>query len=151
MSTRKYIPKDEKVAAALSLLLTEEERKQAREVPWTSAYILSLFEWHHVVPHAHGGSDTWENLHPMRVAEHDARTKVDVTEIAKSKRIAKKELDHKIAMLETIIENDQNHHIAPKQKRKISSRGFGHAQPRWKLQLAATRGGHKNRRDRSKP
>jgi len=56
----------------------------------TAEQIISLFQFHHIEYHATEGSDEHWNLEPMLIAPHKERTaKIDVPQIAKTKRIAK--------------------------------------------------------------
>jgi 5-methylcytosine-specific restriction endonuclease McrA len=50
--------------------------------------MLDTWEAEHVVPHALGGSDDPENVRPCCVPCHRAKTRNDVTAIAKGKRVA---------------------------------------------------------------
>lgn len=47
-------------------------------------------EVEHVIPIALGGRDDWPNLRPAHRACHAAKTKTDVRQIAKAKRVSKK-------------------------------------------------------------
>lgn len=89
---RKYISLKERLAATLACLLPQSERDRMRRGQLRTEYILSLFEFHHVVPHAppFNGSDKWWNLHPMDKDEHRARSKglrSDTSVVAKVKRL----------------------------------------------------------------
>lgn len=48
------------------------------------------YEIEHKVPHALGGSDDLSNLGPAHVECHAQKTKLDITRIAKAKRVSKK-------------------------------------------------------------
>lgn len=87
---RKAIKSKDKLASALAMLLPQSERDRMRRGQLRAEYILSLFEFHHIVFHAHGGSDDWWNLHPMDKDEHRARSKglrSDTSVVAKVKRL----------------------------------------------------------------
>jgi 5-methylcytosine-specific restriction endonuclease McrA len=84
---RKHIPLPEKLAAALSLLLNEEERTKLREKRVTAKTVISLFEFDHAVLHALGGADSWFNLTPTLKSPHREKSKRDTSIVAKVKRI----------------------------------------------------------------
>lgn len=48
------------------------------------------YDVEHMVPHALGGLDDLTNLRPAHKVCHAAKTKTDVTQIAKAKRVEKK-------------------------------------------------------------
>lgn len=89
MSKRNHIPLIEKLAASLCCFLPQEQRDDLRNRKVTAKQIVSLFEFHHVVFHAHEGSDRWHNLHPMQKAAHRERSRGDTSTVAKVKRIDK--------------------------------------------------------------
>lgn len=84
---RKAIPLGEQLGAALACLLPQEIRDELRlrKAPWRQ--VRSLFEMHHIVLHAHDGSDRWHNLHPMLKEEHRERSKIDTSIAAKTRRL----------------------------------------------------------------
>ena len=87
---RKHIPLKTKLAAALACLLPQSERDSARADKVKAEHILSWFEFHHIVFHAHDGSDEWWNLHPLVMDLHRKRSKgprSDTSVIAKVKRL----------------------------------------------------------------
>lgn len=60
----------------------------------TADQLLSLFEWHHNEYHATEGSDEHWNIEPMTIKGHRARTaKIDIPQIAKTKRIQRAHAD----------------------------------------------------------
>lgn len=86
-TARKHISFKTKLAAALSaLFFTHDEAKALSE-----DQVLSLVVWDHdPVPHAHGGEDAHYNLTPRLIFDHRQKTaKIDVPQIAKTKRISK--------------------------------------------------------------
>lgn len=85
---RDYIPLPERLAAALSMLLTQEERDALREVKASASKVIALFNFDHVALHALGGSDAWHNLTPMLIAPHRQKSRRDTSIVAKVKRIA---------------------------------------------------------------
>src|SRR5258705_12313591 len=90
MRKRKAVKSKDKLASALAMLLPQSERDRMRRGQLRAEYSLSLFEFHHIVFHAHGGSDDWWNLHPMEKDEHRARSKglrSDTSVVAKVKRV----------------------------------------------------------------
>jgi len=93
---RRKISDSERLAATLLLLkrpdgsplIPDEVRAKG------SKAILSHVQWDHIVPFALGGSDDFHNLRPMTRDDHRAKTNVDIKEIARAKRIAKKAEEH---------------------------------------------------------
>ncbi len=84
---RKDPPLREKLAAALRELfqIPHDHAKQM-----SAEQILSLVEWNHIIYHVHDGPDEHHNLEPMLRADHRERTaKVDVPQIAKTRRISR--------------------------------------------------------------
>jgi hypothetical protein len=88
---RKHIPMREIAAAALSIMLPQKERDALRSQLRNAKAVISRFEMHHNILHAHGGTDTWENLTPMLKADHRATVPRDIKIIAKTKRIDRDE------------------------------------------------------------
>ncbi len=108
MSKRAHISLKTKLASALLALedyqadpVTGKTRRM-RLIPYTDAQlmtsdqIISLFAFDHYPQRkADGGSDEPWNLEPRLIRAHRAKTaKVDVPEMAKSKRIRRKEEEH---------------------------------------------------------
>jgi len=62
--------------------------------------IISLVQFHHIEYHATDGSDEHWNLDPMLIAPHKERTaKIDVPQIAKTKRITAAQAEFRRTML----------------------------------------------------
>jgi hypothetical protein len=100
---RKSIPLSVKLAAALLMMRDESGERlicheHAKEM--SAEQIMSLFVWdHHPVPYAEGGPDAPWNLTPRLISGHREKTaKIDVPQIAKGKRIRKKEAEHRMVM-----------------------------------------------------
>lgn len=70
--------------------------------------IISLFHFdHYPIRHEAGGPDEAWNLQPRLIAEHRVKTaKVDVPEIAKIKRISKKQAEFRARMLAKAFAED---------------------------------------------
>lgn len=117
--SRKKISDTTKLAAALRELF---------QIPhWhaklmTEDQLLSLFEWHHNEYHATEGSDEHWNLEPLTIKGHRARTaKIDIPQIAKTKRIKKEHDDFVRRLLAPRDERPQRQSKWPKrsfQKRR---------------------------------
>lgn len=66
----------------------------------TDEQVLSLFQWHHIEYHATGGSAEHWNLDPLTIRGHRARTaKIDVPQIAKTRRISRENEAFRARML----------------------------------------------------
>jgi hypothetical protein len=132
---RKHIPLKVQLAAALlekldghnRPLIPYEDSKQM-----TADQIISLFQLdHYPVRHADGGSDHPSNLTWRWIGEHREKTKRDVKEMAKSKRIRRKRKitgevltamsEQEFSQLMSDLQADIR---AQKRKRKIPSRPF---------------------------
>jgi len=87
---RKHIPLREKLAAALSLLLSQQDRDRLREAKHPAWFVNILFEWDHNVLHALGGTDDWWNLTPVFVKLHREKSRRDTAIVAKVKRLSGK-------------------------------------------------------------
>jgi len=75
--------------------LSKAQRAEVLEQNGGCCYLCSLpivgpFEIEHPVPFALGGSDKIEELRPAHIECHAAKTKTDVTRIAKAKRVHRK-------------------------------------------------------------
>lgn len=108
MSKRKrdYIPSPTKIASALLAAVHEVDGKLVPIIPreiaanLTAGEIISMVDWNHIVPHAIGGTDHPSNLEPMLRSEHKERTaKIDIPQIAKTKRIEKKQAEFRSKIL----------------------------------------------------
>lgn len=115
---RKYISLREKLAAALSMLLPQEQRDDLRERKVPAKIVISLFHQDHGILHAHDGADKWWNLTPMLVGPHKEKSKIDTAIAAKVKRVSAAEEEFRRKLLAK----------TPGQKRKrkatIRNRGF---------------------------
>lgn len=98
MAARAHISLKTKLASALlTLVRPDDEGNLVPFIPHEHAkkmsddQIISLFHFdHHPVPHSQGGPDEAWNLTPLPLAEHRTKTsKVDVPQIAKTKRVAR--------------------------------------------------------------
>lgn len=88
MSGRAHISLETKLASAL-LALGHVSYAHAKQM--SARHILSLYQWHHNIPHAEGGGDVFWNLQPELIAAHREKTAtVDVPRIAKNKRLSAK-------------------------------------------------------------
>ncbi len=84
---RGHISLKTKLAAALSMLMHQEDRDYWRRAKAPAAIILALFDFDHVVLHAHDGDDEWHNLTPMRREPHREKSHRDTSIVAKTKRL----------------------------------------------------------------
>lgn len=87
MTRSRHIPKDERLACAVGMLLAVpyDDRKQM-----TAEQLLSLVDWHHNIPFSEGGLSIHWNLAPMWRSEHERETRTKtVPTIAKGKRLAR--------------------------------------------------------------
>lgn len=84
---RKYIRLPQRLAAALAMLLPQEQRDFLRAQKARAKVVIGLFDFDHVVLYSHAGSDMWHNLTPMLRAKHIEKTRRDVAIVAKVKRI----------------------------------------------------------------
>lgn len=121
---RDYIPLSEKLAAALSMLLSQADRDAMRGAQMPAKAVLSLFQFDHTVFHAppFNGSDKWWNLTPLQKKPHQEKTRSDISAMAKVNRIIARQAEHQEAMRRLVRST------APKSrwpKRKIPSRPFG--------------------------
>lgn len=87
---RKYVSIREHWAAALAELLPAEQRDDLRKRKMPAKTVISLFEQHHNILHAFGGSDRWWNLTPMLKAPHRVTAARDTKIVAKARRIDQK-------------------------------------------------------------
>src|SRR5580704_10187751 len=84
---RKYINLREKLAAALSMLLPQEQRDELRAAKAPAKTVIGLFDQDHAILHAFDGADRWFNLTPMLRAPHREKSRRDTSIVAKSVRI----------------------------------------------------------------
>lgn len=85
---RKYISLRERLAAALSMLLPQEQRDALRAKKAPAKTVISLFDMDHAVLHALGGSDRWWNLTPLlRVFHRNEKSPGDTSIVAKVDRL----------------------------------------------------------------
>jgi hypothetical protein len=91
---RKHIPLREQLAAALSMLLPQEQRDALRAIQARAQAVIGMFELDHNILHAHRGPDRWWNLTPMLKANHREKSKRDTSIAAKVKRLRDKPWSH---------------------------------------------------------
>jgi hypothetical protein len=129
---RSHIPYATKLASALLTIVRPDETGKMVPVisyeeskKMTAEQVIARFRFdHYPIPHAQGGPDHHSNLVPRPVAEHDEKTaKIDVPQIAKTKRIAKDVDAHRARMLAKLTGEDPPP-TARKPKSKIPSRAF---------------------------
>jgi hypothetical protein len=85
--------------------------------------ICAAHDWDHIRRWAEGGSNAPQNLQPLLREDHREKSKKDNTEIAKGKRVAKKEARHQSALLQKMFgETSEVWDQKPKPKAKIRSR-----------------------------
>jgi len=90
----RHIRTDERVAAALSLLLPAEVRDDLRRRKVPAKEVISLFELDHVQFHTWAEDSTvneWWNLTWLEKHVHREKTRIDQGKIAKVRRRAKRE------------------------------------------------------------
>jgi hypothetical protein len=130
MAKRDHISFKTKLVAALcSLLHVDEEGRLVPIIPYEDAknmhedQILSLFHFDHFpVAKAFDGPDVHWNLRPILIKPHREKTKKDVKEIAKGRRItAHNEEFRRKVLAKAFGELEQT---SSKPKKKIKSRGF---------------------------
>lgn len=104
-----------KLAAALRELLGIPYE---HAVLMTEDQVLSLVQWHHIHYHRDSANDEHWNLDPLPIRAHRDRTaKIDIPQIAKTKRIAKAEEEFRARLL---TPRDQR----PPKKSRWGSRSF---------------------------
>lgn len=127
---RKKIRESVKTAAALLKIkigaeggrwLIPEELRGA-----DAATICRSVQWDHIRRHAEDGDDSPQNLDPMLIADHQAKThgkKGDISDIAKGKRFGKAEAEFRQRLL---AKSGQGEAPEPKKRksRSIQSGGF---------------------------
>lgn len=113
----------EKLASAL-LMLTDGhgrpliDREEAKGM--TAAQIVGLFEFDHGIHRAIKGTNHPTNLTPRIYAEHRAKTaKIDVPQIAKTKRISRANNEHVNQLLRKIGVD-----VPPRPRSRLQSRPF---------------------------
>lgn len=120
---RDYIPFTERLAAALSMLLSADERDAMRAAKVPAKAVLKLFQWDHVALHSLGGSDCWRNLTPMQVKPHRQKSRGDTSAVAKVDRIIARQIEHEQNMKRTLRPTKrQKSETRWPPKRKILSR-----------------------------
>lgn len=104
---RAHVPLKVKLAATLLQMKRMDANGQLVRVisheeakSLTADQIISRFQFDHFpIPHAEGGPDAPWNIDPSPTPEHREKTaKVDVPQIAKSKRLRADEAEHQDAM-----------------------------------------------------
>lgn len=127
---RKKIPLSVQLAAALAEL--QVYRGTALPYQWlkllTASQFLSLFQVDHAVLVANDGSDHFSNITHRFIGVHREKTKRDVKELARGKRIARAHATHKAKMAEKMmaidVRGDRSDGYSSRPKRKIPSRPF---------------------------
>lgn len=115
MAVRKHISYKTKLAAALREL-AKIPRDHAEQM--TEDQILSLFQFNHIVYHADTANDEHYNLDPMLIRAHRERTaKIDIPQIAKTKRISATQVEFRARLLTPRDER-------PKKQSRWGSRPF---------------------------
>ena len=131
MAKREHISLKTKLASALLMLTGPDGRDiipYADSKRMSADQIISLFAFDHwPIRKADGGTDHPSNLTPRLIAAHREKTaKVDVPEMAKSKRIRRKEEAHSARMgasTDSFADLDRAMGFLAR-KRKIASRPF---------------------------
>lgn len=86
--------------------------------------IISLFHFHHIEYHAQDGADEHWNLDPLLIAPHKERTaKIDIPQIAKTKRLSKEHEEFQRRILTPRDERPKKKGTFPP-SRKMQSRPF---------------------------
>lgn len=89
---RKYISLREKLAAALSMLLPQEQRDALRARKAPAKAVIACFDFDHVVLHALLGPDRWHNLTPLlRTIHRQEKSPRDTSIVAKTRRLSAKQ------------------------------------------------------------
>lgn len=84
---RKYLRLRDRLAAALSLLLPQDQRDDLRSRKVPAKVVIALFDQDHNVLFSLGGSDKWWNLTPMLKEPHRLKSRRDTSIVAKIDRI----------------------------------------------------------------
>lgn len=122
---RAHIRADERVAAALAMLLPAEQRDALRAAKAPARAVLKLFQWdHHPILFALGGPDLWWNLVPRQVKEHREKSRGDTRIVAKVDRIIERQAEHQDAMRRILAPRRDPAKPLARPKRKIPSRPF---------------------------
>ena len=129
--TRKPLTRDERHAAAI-LMITRGNgtpivsREEAKGM--TAREIIDAFHARtnveHIVPHALTANNHPSNIQYLTPDEHAPKTKRDVTEIAKTKRVAKKQAEFRRKLLAKSGSDFDVEVSTTRPKAKIKSRGF---------------------------
>ena len=84
----------------------------------TADQIISLVQWHHIHYHRDSANDEHWNLDPLPIRAHSERTaKIDIPQIAKTKRITK---DQEAFRARILTPRDQR----PAKRSRFQSRPF---------------------------
>ena len=95
--------------------------------------ICAAIDWDHVRRWAEGGSNDPQNLQPLMRAEHREKSRKDTTEVAKGKRMAKKQQAHEAKLIEKLLEGTAEKGTRWPSQAKIPSRPFPSREERKKL------------------
>ena len=107
MAKRKHIGLRTKLASALACLLPQEDRDLCRHNKVSAQFILSKFDWDHIILHCHEGTDEWHNITPMIRADHHKKSRKDTAIAAKVKRIRRKNVPPIVTDMEEAIKAQQ--------------------------------------------
>ena len=122
----RYIKTNDKLAAALSMLLPAEIRDDLRRRKVPAKEVIALFEIDHVEFHTWAEDNSvneWWNLDWKDVASHREKTRIDQGKIAKVRKKVKREALEKA--------NDDVRRILLGERPKFSPK----AKPRWKRKV----------------
>jgi hypothetical protein len=119
---REYIRMPDRLAAALALLLPQDQRDDLRSRKVKAEQVIRLFEMdHHPILHAFGGPGLWWNLEPKLKRPHREKSAQDTSIVAKVKRL---KAAHTV--LAGVPKAATNHQVRPylteKRTRKIAKR-----------------------------
>lgn len=92
---RKHIALSEKLATALADLMPKGMRDDLRHRKVPASDIIAMYEFDHIILHAHGGADKWWNLTAMAKVIHREKSRKDTSIVAKTKRLGKTHTEHK--------------------------------------------------------
>lgn len=127
VTKRKHVPLTTKLAACLA----ELQYLRGDPIPWkqlkvmTAHQLVSLYQWDHSVYAAWDGGEHYTNITPRLILAHREKTaKRDVPAIAKTKRIARKELQR----IDVRGDRSDGHSSRPKLKKKWPKRSFAQQQ-----------------------
>lgn len=122
---RKYISLRERLAAAYSMLLPQDQRDELRAAMVPAKHVLALFTDDHGILHALRGSDRWWNLTPrLRGPDLKAKDARDTSIVAKVRRLAREHEEFRRKLLTRAPGQKRERSGRWPQGRKLQSRGF---------------------------